>query len=347
MTEPFTQGDDDRKELTAGNEASGRLDAWLTGVLDGDLSRVRVKALITGGEVTVNGKIVREAKHRIKPGDRVTLTIPEPEDAVPRPENIPLDILSEDDDLIVLVKPAGLVVHPGAGNPTGTLVNGLLHHCGPSLSGIGGVRRPGIVHRLDKDTSGVMVVAKNDIAHRHLADQFADHGRSGSLRRSYQALVWGEPQPSKGTIDAALGRAGSDRTKRRVKSADASDARHAVTHYEVRQRFGPAGENPPAASLVDCNLETGRTHQIRVHLAHIGHPLIGDRDYGAAFNTKVNTLPPEVAPVVTGFRRQALHAWLLQFEHPRDARVLRFEAPIPTDLENLISAFRNWPPESN
>ena len=341
MSEPFTQAGGDRKELTAGDDASGRLDAWLAGTLAGEISRMRVKDLITAGDVTVNGETVREAKRRIRPGDRVMLTIPEPADAAPAPEHIPLDILFEDDDLVLLVKPAGLVVHPGAGNPSGTLVNGLLHHCGASLSGIGGVRRPGIVHRLDKDTNGVMVVAKSDVAHRHLAAQFADHGRSGSLRRAYLALVWGEPRPLKGTIDAALGRAASDRTKRRVKPAETADARHAVTHYQVTERFGDTGEGA-AVSLVDCRLETGRTHQIRVHMAHIGHPLIGDQDYGSAFKTKVNTLPPDIGSLVTAFQRQALHAWLLQFEHPRNAVKMRFEARLPADLKALIGAFRRW-----
>ncbi len=341
MSEPFTQGGDDRKELTAGDDAAGRLDAWLAKALAGDFSRMRIKDLITGGSVSVNGATVLQAKHRIRPGDRVALAIPEPADAAPVPENIPLDIVYEDEDLVVLVKPPGLVVHPGAGNPSGTLVNGLLHHCGASLSGIGGVRRPGIVHRLDKDTSGVMVVAKSDVAHRHLAAQFADHGRSGSLQRAYLALVWGEPAPHRGTIAAALGRAASDRTKRRVKSAETADARHAVTHYGVRERFGPAAD-AAAASLVDCRLETGRTHQIRVHMAHIGHPLIGDQDYGSAFKTKVNTLPPEAAAIVADFRRQALHAWLLQFEHPRDGRTMRFEALVPPDLNALIGALRIW-----
>ena len=341
MSAPFTQAGGYRKDLTAGEDAVGRLDAWLAGALAREISRVRIKGLIVGGNVAVNGEAVREAKFRIRPGDRVALTIPEPADAAPTPEDIPLDIVYEDGDLVVLVKPAGLVVHPGAGNHSGTLVNGLLHHCGASLSGIGGVRRPGIVHRLDKDTSGVMVVAKSDVAHRHLAAQFADHGRSGSLQRAYLAVVWQEPPP-RGTIDAALGRAASDGTKRRVKPARTADARHAVTHYKMRERFGRVGDSAAAASLVDCRLETGRTHQIRVHMAHIGHPLIGDRDYGSAFKTKVNTLPPETGAVVAGFHRQALHAWLLQFEHPSDGRKMRFEAPLPPDLDALIAALRTW-----
>lgn len=337
MSEPFTQADDDRKELTADEDASGRLDAWLAGALDGQISRSRIKELIVGGAVALNGITVLEAKRRIAPGDQVELVVPEPVDPTPRPENIPLDVLYEDDDLVVLSKQAGMVVHPGAGNGSGTLVNALLHHCGASLSGIGGVRRPGIVHRLDKDTSGVMVVAKNDLAHRHLAAQFADHGRTGPLQRAYLALVWGQPVPPKGTIDAPLGRANSDRTKRAVKRPGASDIRHAITHYRVRTTYN--GDGKTAASLLECRLETGRTHQIRVHLSHIGHPLIGDVEYGAAFKTKANKLPPETAAIVSAFRRQALHAYLLQFEHPANSKTMRFEAPPPADMKALLSAF--------
>jgi 23S rRNA pseudouridine1911/1915/1917 synthase len=341
MSEPFTQADDDRKELTADEDASGRLDAWLAGVLTGQISRSRIKDLIVSGAVNLNGVTVREAKRRVTPGDRVELVIPEPVDATPQAEDIPLTILHEDDDLVVLSKPAGLVVHPGAGNWSGTLVNALLHHCGTSLSGIGGVRRPGIVHRLDKDTSGVMVVAKNDLAHGHLAGQFADHGRSGPLQRAYLALVWGQLEPSKGKIDAPLGRAGSDRTRRAVKRPGASDSRHAVTHYTVRSLYGQSGNAD--ASLVECRLETGRTHQIRVHLAHIGHPLVGDADYGSAFKTKVNTLPADSRAIVSGFERQALHAYLLQFEHPRTHQSMRFEAPLPADMKALLAAFEDLP----
>lgn len=337
MSEPFTEAQGDRKELTAGSSASGRLDSWLAGALEGQISRSRVKELIVGGAVAVNGVTVMEAKRKIQPGDRVEFVIPEPLDPVPAPEDIPLDILHEDEDLVVLSKQAGLVVHPGAGNPSGTLVNALLHHCGFSLSGIGGVRRPGIVHRLDKDTSGVMVVAKNDRAHRHLAAQFADHGRTGPLQRAYLALVWGQPAPPKGTIDAPLGRAGNDRTKRAVRPAGASDTRHAITHYTVRSAYEFDGET--VASLLECRLETGRTHQIRVHLSHIGHPLIGDGDYGAGYRTKANTLPPGTATAVSAFPRQALHAHLLQFEHPANSRILRFEAPLPADMKALVLAF--------
>ena len=339
MTDPFKEAEATRKVLTVPEDAEGRIDAWLAAALAGDFSRSRIKALIEEGAVLVNGTAIGEPKRKIHPGDTVEIALPEPRDPEPKGEDIPLDVLYEDDDLIVLCKPAGLVVHPGAGNWTGTLVNALIHHCGTSLSGIGGVRRPGIVHRLDKETSGVMVVAKNDAAHRHLSDQFADHGRTGPLERAYHAVVWGRPRQLKGTIDAALGR-GNDRTKRAVKREDADDAREAITHYEVVERYAETEDGLSLASLVECHLETGRTHQIRVHMAHIGHPLVGDPEYGAAFKTKANRLPGDARAVVNDFRRQALHAFLLQFEHPSTGETMHFEAPVPEDLERLIEALR-------
>lgn len=339
MSDPFKQADDTRKVLTADEDAAGRIDAWLAEALGGEFSRSRIKALIEQGAVLVNGAAVTEPKRKVHPKDVVEIGLPEPEDPEPKGEDIPLEVLYEDDDLIVVVKPAGLVVHPGAGNWTGTLVNALIHHCGTSLSGIGGVRRPGIVHRLDKETSGVMVAAKNDAAHRHLSEQFADHGRNGPLERAYQAVVWGRPKQLRGTIDAPLGRAG-DRTKRAVKREESDDAREAITHYEVVERYGEKPDATCLASLVECELETGRTHQIRVHMAHIGHPLIGDPEYGAAFKTKANLLPEQARTVVNGFHRQALHAFMLQFEHPATGEVMRFEAPAPDDLEALLEALR-------
>ena len=327
--------------LTAGAAAAGqRLDQWLAAQLAPALSRSRVQALIKQGAVGVGGQAVTEAKHKLAPGDVVTVELPEPEQAEPQGEEIPLDILYEDASLIVVNKPAGLVVHPGAGNWTGTLVNALIHHCGESLSGIGGVKRPGIVHRLDKDTSGVMVVAKTDHAHRALSEAFADHGRTGDLRRAYVALVWGIPVPAVGTIDAPLGRA-ADRTRRAVVPAARDDARHAVTHYAVEERFGEGRKDFAPASLVECRLETGRTHQIRVHMAHIGHPLVGDRDYGQAFRTKASRLPESLRCKVQAFPRQALHARLLEFAHPDTHLAMRFEAPLPEDMEELVGAFRN------
>ncbi|QRM56571.1 RluA family pseudouridine synthase [Sinorhizobium sp. BG8] len=339
MNDPFKEAGATRKVLKADEEAAGRLDSWLTAALAGDFSRNRIKSLIEQGAVLVNGAAVTEPKRKVHPGDVIEVGLPEPEDPVPQGEDIPLDVLYEDDDLIVICKPAGLVVHPGAGNWTGTLVNALIHHCGESLSGIGGVRRPGIVHRLDKETSGVMVVAKNDAAHRHLSAQFADHGRTGPLERAYQAAVWGRPRQLRGVIDAPLGRAG-DRTKRAVKREESEDAREAITHYEVVERYGEKPDSTCLASLVECHLETGRTHQIRVHMAHIGHPLIGDPDYGLAFKTKANLLPPAAKVVVNAFDRQALHAYMLQFEHPASNEIMHFEAPIPDDMEALLQALR-------
>ncbi|MCF3638373.1 RluA family pseudouridine synthase [Rhizobium sp. TRM95111] len=339
MSDPFKQAEATRKVLTAEDGAEGRLDAWLAQALAGDFSRSRIKALIEQGAVSVNDAVISEPKRKVHPGDRIVVALPEPEDPEPKGEDIPLDILYEDDDLVVLCKPAGLVVHPGAGNWTGTLVNALIHHCGDSLSGIGGVKRPGVVHRLDKETSGVMVAAKNDIAHRHLSDQFADHGRTGPLERAYMAVVWGRPRQLRGVIDAPLGRAG-DRTKRAVKREESDDAREAVTHYEVVERYGEKPDATALAARVECRLETGRTHQIRVHMAHIGNPLVGDPDYGAAFKTKANLLPPEVKATVNAFHRQALHAFMLQFEHPSTGEVMRFEAPVPDDMQTLLAALR-------
>lgn len=333
------QASSNRKVLAVDDAASGRLDSWLSGALDGEISRSRAKALIEGGAVSINGIVITEPKKKIHPGDAVVIDMPDPEDPEPQGEDIPLEVLYEDDDLIVISKPAGLVVHPGAGNWTGTLVNALIHHCGASLSGIGGVKRPGIVHRLDKETSGVMVAAKNDNAHRHLSAQFADHGRTGPLERAYLALVWGRPRNLKGTIDAPLGRAG-DRTKRAVKREDSDDAREAITHYEVVERFLEKPDATAQACLVECRLETGRTHQIRVHMAHLGHPLIGDPEYGAAFKTKANRLPDSARAVVNGFHRQALHAYLLQFEHPSTGETMHFEAPIPEDMQTVIEALQ-------
>jgi len=327
--------------LEAGEDAAGqRLDQWLAAQLAPELSRSRIQALIKQGAVRIAGQRIDEVKRKLTAGEVISVAMPEPEPAEPQGEDIPLDVLYEDDALIVINKPAGLVVHPGAGNWTGTLVNALIHHCGASLSGIGGVRRPGIVHRLDKDTSGVMVVAKTDHAHRALSEAFADHGRTGDLQRAYVALVWGIPPRPTGTIDAPLGRA-ADRVRRAVVPEHREDARHAVTHYTVEERFGEGQDKFAAASLVECRLETGRTHQIRVHMAHIGHPLVGDPDYGLAFRTKANRLSEPLKSEVAAFPRQALHARLLEFSHPDTHLTMRFEAPMPGDMEDLVGGFRN------
>ncbi|MYZ49898.1 RluA family pseudouridine synthase [Propylenella binzhouense] len=312
-------------------EAGERLDAFLAHRA-GEVSRSRLKALVKGGSVAIGGRTVIDPNYRVNSGETVGLRMPEPEDADPTPEPIPLEILYEDNDLVVIDKPAGLVVHPGPGNWSGTLVNALLHHCGSSLSGIGGVRRPGIVHRLDKDTSGLLVVAKNDATHRALAEQFADHGREGPLEREYLALVWGVPARRTGTIETALDRDPRNRQKQAVVR---SGGRRAITHYAVEEVFGGG-----VASLVRCALETGRTHQIRVHLAHIGHPLVGDLVYGSGFLTKAESLPGGIASAVKAFRRQALHAARLAFRHPTTGAELEFESPPPADMAALLDQFR-------
>ncbi|MEK1890741.1 MAG: RluA family pseudouridine synthase [Phyllobacterium sp.] len=329
------------KELITDSEAVGkRLDAWLSARLAPDLSRNRIQSLIGEGQVSIDGKVIREAKHKLREGSNIAIAVPEPEDATPKGEEIALDILYEDKDLIVINKPAGLVVHPGNGNWSGTLVNALIHHCGDTLSGIGGVKRPGIVHRLDKETSGVIVVAKNDLSHRHLSAQFADHGRTGDLERAYLAIVWGTPDRKSGSVDAPLGRSHRDRTKQAVVHEDREDARHAVTHFDVQEKFGAKDDATALAALIECRLETGRTHQIRVHMAHIGHPLVGDLDYGSAYKTKANKLAEPLQGIVKRFSRQALHARLLAFEHPSTGEIMHFEAPVPDDMAGLLDAFR-------
>jgi len=329
----MAEADSRQVALTVTDDAAGsRLDAWLAREI-ADLGRNRAKSLVLAGRVTVGGRTIVEPKRPVKPGERVLVTLPAPEPAAPAPEAIPLAIIYEDDDLIVVDKPAGMVVHPAAGARSGTLVNALIAHCGASLSGIGGVARPGIVHRLDKDTSGLIVVAKSDRAHQSLAAQFADHGRTGPLERAYRALVWGAPERAAGTIDFALGRSTRNREKVEVKRAG---GRRALTHYRVIERFGEG----PLAALIECRLETGRTHQIRVHLAAIGHPVVGDRTYGAGFATKASRLPEPARSLAAGFPRQALHAYLLCFAHPVSGRTMRFESPFPAEMANLVAAFR-------
>jgi len=328
------------RELLTDLSATGkRLDQWLAQRLAPDFSRARLQNLICEGQVSIDGSVVTLSRTKLREGMHIVLILPDLREAVPQAENIALDILYEDDALIVLNKPSGLVVHPGAGQAQGTLVNALLHHCGASLSGIGGVRRPGIVHRLDKDTSGVMVVAKNDLAHVNLSRQFADHGRTVVMSRRYLALVWGQPSPHIGMIDAAIGRDRCERTKKRVVIGQQSDARHAVTHFTVKESYGSQGKEA-IASLVECRLETGRTHQIRVHLAHIGHPLIGDATYGAAFKTKINLLPEPVRTLGRAFTHQALHAYHLTFAHPLSGDVMTFETKLPDQFEALVASLR-------
>jgi 23S rRNA pseudouridine1911/1915/1917 synthase len=321
-----------RKEEIVVADAGERLDRALASAIT-DLSRSRLKALILAGEVSIGGRTIRDPGHRVNAGDKLAVAIPLPEPAEPHGQDIPLDIVFEDAAMIVIDKPKGLVVHPAAGNWTGTLVNALIAHCGESLSGIGGVRRPGIVHRLDKNTTGLMVVAKTDAAHRALARQFADHGRSGPMQRGYLAFVWGAPERPRGTIDAPIGRHRAARDKMTVRQ----DGREAVTHWEVLERYvGSDGDS--VASLLALRLETGRTHQIRVHLASIGHPLMGDDTYGAGFRTKAARLPPAAREALAGLGRQGLHAYLLGVEHPTRGEYLEFRSELPEDLRHLCQS---------
>jgi 23S rRNA pseudouridine1911/1915/1917 synthase len=324
-----------RFEVSASAEDKGvRLDRFLAGKIS-ELSRTRLKALILEGEVEVSGRTVKDPEYRVNAGDEITVEIPEAEPAKPSGEKIPLDIVYEDKDLIVLDKPAGLVVHPAAGNRSGTLVNALIAHCGASLSGIGGEKRPGIVHRLDKDTSGLLVVAKNDKAHRSLSAQFADHGRTGDLSRGYLAFAWGVPKPERGTVDAPIARD----PRSRVKMAVRKGGKEAVTHYEVLRKYLGA-DGKPVASMIECELETGRTHQIRVHLARAGHPLLGDSVYGAGFQSKAALLPQKAQAALTALNRQALHAFRLAFSHPTTGKLLSFESKLPKELAVLEKSFK-------
>ncbi len=320
--------------VVAASEAGERLDRLLAARTA--LSRSRLKALILDGAVAIGPRTIRDPGYRVNAGDTVAVEVPPPEPAQPAPERIPLNVVYEDADIIVIDKPAGLVVHPAAGHVSGTLVNALIAHCGESLSGIGGVKRPGIVHRLDKDTSGLMVVAKNDAAHQSLAAQFADHGRTGPLERGYLAFAWGAFDRPKGTIEAPIARHSSQRTKMAVRGS----GREAVTHWQTLETF-PGASGKPAASLVSCRLTTGRTHQIRVHLAHAGHPLLGDATYATGFKTKAAQLAAPARAALADLGRQALHAYLLAIEHPRLGKKLEFRSELPAELARLHHALRD------
>ena len=323
--------------LVAAEQAGSRLDLVLAGGAgEAGLSRTRVKALIEDGQVLLDGAVVRDGSRKVRAAQTIVLAVPDAVDPVPQGEAIPLVVAFEDEHLLVVDKPPGLVVHPAPGHASGTLVNALIAHCGASLSGIGGVRRPGIVHRLDKDTSGLLVVAKTNLAHRGLSALFADHGRTLSLRRSYRAFVWGRPDRLFGTIDAPLGRHATDRQRMAVVSPE--KGREAVTHWRLEESFGPP--RAPLASLVTCNLETGRTHQIRVHMAYAGHPLLGDPFYARGFISKGSLLAPDARAALDDLNRQALHAAVLGFEHPVTGSVLEFESSLPPDLVRLRDALQ-------
>ena len=335
----------DIKKLVVAPEHEGlRLDSFIAAV-DSDLSRSRAKALVQEGAVTIDGQPTTDARKAVVVGAVCHIRMPEPVAAIPEPEDIPLDILFEDEHLLILNKPAGMTVHPAPGNWDGTLVNALLHHCRGQLSGIGGVERPGIVHRLDKLTSGVMVAAKTEPAHVGLSDLFAAH----DIERAYLAVTRGSPRPLSGTVEEHLARSSSDRKKMAVmRNPESGHGRHAVTHYRALELFGmkDRGTGMPAAVLMECRLETGRTHQIRVHMAHIGAPLIGDPVYGrgkgiSAFGSG-DTFDAVMADV-RAFSRQALHAAVLGFVHPITGETLRFESGLPDDMTDLISALKRLP----
>lgn len=309
------------------------------------LSRTRLAKLLSAGAVQINGLVVTDGKARVAEGDVVVITVEAAVESHILPQDMPLDIVFEDDDLIVVNKPAGMVVHPAPGSPSGTLVNGLMAHCGDSLSGVGGVARPGIVHRIDKDTSGLLVVAKSDAAHHGLAAQFAKH----TAERAYLAVCYGVPEASDPRIRGVKGvnfEAGSvlkitsglarHRTDRQRQAVIWEGGRHAVTRARLLERFG----TPPVLSLVECRLETGRTHQIRVHMAHVGHGLVGDPVYGGARKLPKGALSEAAKLVLAGFKRQALHAAALGFTHPVTGETLRFEVPAPQDMLTLMEALR-------
>lgn len=308
-----------RTAMLSAEAAGWRLDRALASAIP-TLSRERLKALVSAGEVTVDGRQERDPARKMKGGEAVAVVVPAARPAEAISQDIPLDIRFEDDHLLVVEKPAGLVVHPAAGNLDGTLVNALLHHCAGRLSGIGGVARPGIVHRIDKDTSGLLVVAKTDRAHAGLAAQFAKH----TIGRRYLAVVAGLPTPPAGRIETNLARSEANRQKIAVVSPPRG--KHAVTHYRVLEPLRNA-------ALVECRLETGRTHQVRVHMAHIGHPLLGDPVYGQGRQAELCKR--------LGFHRQALHAAELKFEHPITKEILTFESVAPPDIQELLSVLRD------
>ena len=298
------------RELTAATEHAGvRLDAFLSA--DGALTRSQAARLIAEGRVRVNGKPAAKSA-RLSGGETVTVDVPQLRETALPPQDIPLDVVYEDDDVIVVNKPTGLVVHPAPGHPDGTLVNALLHHCGDSLSGIGGEKRPGIVHRIDRDTSGLIIAAKNDAAHLALSAQLKDH----SLSRTYECLVTGNMKQDSGTVDAPIGRSSADRKKMAV----VPTGRRAVTHWEVVARY-------PGVTHLRCRLETGRTHQIRVHMAYIGHPILGDTVYGAK----------KEVPGLTG---QCLHAVGLRFLHPRTHEIVELSCPLPDEFTRMLQKIR-------
>lgn len=314
-------------------DAGERIDRLLAAKFEA-LSRSRVQGLIHSGHVRTTRGTIEDPGYRVKSGEQIAVDVPPLEPSQPVGEARALSIVYEDDHLVVVDKPAGLVVHPAPGHSSGTLVNALIAHCGDSLSGIGGIRRPGIVHRLDKDTSGLIVVAKTDAAHRGLTAQFAAHGHDGALERAYLALAWGAFDKPAGSIDAPLGRSMRNRTKIAVSRGPLG--RRAVTRYCVLERLG--GGRGPIVSRIKLVLETGRTHQIRVHLAHIGHPLLGDPVYGTGFAASAKRLSAGAQDALSALGRQALHAAVLGFVHPVTGKRQHFASPLPNDMDALLKA---------
>jgi 23S rRNA pseudouridine1911/1915/1917 synthase len=328
---------DARTARADGAHAGWRLDRFLAAALP-DFSRSRLQQLLESGAVSLaqtgqQSRTIKDANHRVKPDDNFTVTVPPVAPAIPQGQDIPLEVIYEDKDLIVINKQAGLVVHPAAGNLDGTLVNALIAHCGPGMLSIGGEARPGIVHRLDKDTSGLLVAAKSERAMASLAKQFANH----TIERAYNAVVWGAPRDSSGRIESQIGRSPFDRKRMSVLRAG---GKKAATRYQVLEKFGP--QERPFAALIECRLETGRTHQIRVHLTHLGHQLIGDPQYGRNRTPPRGKSPAEerAFTLAAAFPRQALHAFVLGFQHPSLHKSLRFEAPWPADFAELVAGLR-------
>ncbi len=325
--------DQERIDIVISPDEGGvRLDRILAHYLQ-DVSRARIQSWISEGHVSLHRDASPHprlsASLSVVENDVISVTPPPSRPSPIMGEDIPLDIIYEDQDLLVVNKPAGMVVHPAPGNQSGTLVNALLHHCGDSLAGIGGEKRPGIVHRLDKETSGLLVVAKHDAAHSALSEQFKSHGRDGRLSRHYRALVWGRPLPLTGEINAPIGRSSHNRVKMAISKG--TDAREAVTHYRCLASVDEL------LSDVECRLETGRTHQIRVHMTHLGHPVIGDDIYGAGMRSRIERLSGPLYAAINQLTRQALHAASLGFEHPRTGEAMLFSADLPEDMARIAT----------
>ena len=317
--------------ITNKTDGGKRIDQFIS--QNSELSRQRISNLITNGYIFLNDEVVTLKKIKLTGNnEKIKIILPEPIEETLKPENIPLNVIYEDDHILVIDKQSDLVVHPGAGNKTGTLVNAILHHCGSSLSGIGGQKRPGIVHRLDKNTSGLMIIAKNDLAHNNLSRQFMDHGKNGDLERIYDALVWGVPKTRSGKIETKITRNDRDKTKMMV-TKNTKNGKLAITTYKVVEKVYNH-KNDPLISQIRCKLYTGRTHQIRVHLEHIGHPVICDQKYGKGYNTKLKLLSDEHRKQLK-IDRHALHSSKLSFRHPISDELMKFESKLPDDLNML------------